>query len=444
MARGEGRVGPTLDVTVRAIAAGGAGVADLPDGRVVFVPRTAPGDRARIRIAKNHGRWAEGALVHLLLSAAERRPPLCALYDVCGGCQLQHLPYPRQLEWKARIVADALQRIGGLGAVAPPPVVASPLETGYRSRVAFTLRRLGGTRVVAGFYALGRPAHVLDVAGECVLPQAELLETWKRLRARWGPGARLLPRGGRLRLTLRSEGEGVSLLVEGGEEDWSAGALAEAVPGLLAIWHAPSGARPAAKVPRANEVPERAARARLVHGKVGRAPAPSFAQVNPGAAALLVQYVLELAGAADGARAVDAYCGAGDYGRGLAARGWRVTGIELDPAACAAARAGAPPGVAVREGRVEEHLPGELPADLLVVNPPRAGLGRDLVRAVVAAPPSRLVYVSCDPATLARDLRGLMAAYTLASTRCFDLFPQTAHVETVVALAARERSERSA
>lgn len=427
-----------VSVTVRGIAAGGAGVADLPDGRVVFVPRTAPGDRARIRIGKSRPRWAEGSLEELVEPAAERRPSLCALYDRCGGCQLQHLPYGRQLEWKGRVVADALQRIGRLHGIEPPEVVGSPRETGYRSRVTLTLRRLRGGRVVAGFHELERPARVLDVAGECVLPRPEIVEAWQALRAAWGEGAALLPAGGRLRLTLRAEADGIALVVEGGPHGWRAHPLAAAVPALERIWHRAE----------ATDAPVLAA------GAETDGLAPSFTQVNPEAAALLVEHVLALAGAARpggsdlesrGAaapHAVDAYCGDGVYARGLVGLGWRVTGIELDPVACAAARARAREerleGLDVLEGAVEDRLEAALPADLVVVNPPRAGLDAEVVRALVERRPARIVYVSCDAATLARDLAGLSAAYGLASVRCFDLFPQTAHVETVMALEARE------
>ena len=419
-----------VSVTVRGIAAGGAGVADLPDGRVVFVPRTAPGDRARIRIRKSRPRWAEGSLDELLEPASERRAPLCVLYDRCGGCQLQHLPYERQLAWKGQMVADALQRIGGLEGIEPPEVVGSPRETGYRSRVTFTLRRLRGGRVVAGFHALDRPAHVIDVVGECVLPRPELVEAWRALRGGWGEGAALLPSGGRLRLTLRAEREGVALLVEGGPRGWRAGELAAAAREVSAIWHLPDGA---------------AGPPELVAGAPSASGAPAFRQVNPEAATLLVAQVLALAAAAGptaaGARAVDAYCGDGPYARELAARGWHVTGIESDPAACSAARAQAREAgledLEVLEGAVEDRLEEALPADLLVLNPPRAGLAPGVVQTITEHRPPHVLYVSCDPATLARDLARLHAGYDVASIRCFDLFPQTAHVETVVALTRR-------
>jgi 23S rRNA (uracil1939-C5)-methyltransferase len=417
------RVSGEFDVTVRAIAAGGSGVADLPDGRVVFVPRTGPGDHVRVRIERSKPRWAIASLTKVLQPGNERRDALCTLYDTCGGCQLQHLPYERQLEWKSRIVRDALVRIGGLASADLPEVMPSPLETGYRNRITFTLRRLPGGRVVAGFHALHRPTHVVEVVGECILPHPALLDAWRALRSAWGAGAQLLPPGGRLRLTLRDDAGKVTLVVEGGGSGWSAAELASAVPTLASIWH------------RAGE---EEGEPTLLSGSA-ESGSTAFVQVNPEAAALLIAHVLKAAGGPAG-KVVDAYCGTGEYARSLAERGWDATGIEADPAACATARRGAPAGCVVLEGRVENLLESALPADLLIVNPPRAGLDPEVVRIVAAEPPRRLIYVSCDPATLARDVAGLGSAYAPASMRCFDLFPQTAHVETVLVFEAKERT----
>jgi 23S rRNA (uracil1939-C5)-methyltransferase len=418
-----------LEVTVRAVAAGGSGVADLPDGRVVFIPRTAPGDRVAIDIEKSKSRWAIGALRRVLVAGPERREAPCALYATCGGCQLQHLPYAVQLAWKGRFVADALARIGGLGEVEPPEVVPSPRAIGYRNRITYTLRRLRGGRVVAGFHALARPAMVLDVRDECLLPEPPLVEAWAELRAGWGTGARLLPSGGRLRLTLRTADGPVALVVEGGPAGWRASELGEAVPGLSAIYHRPGdgGGAP-----------------RLAHGDEGGLGG-AFVQANEGAAALLRAHVEAVAGRGEGGsdagggpmHAVDAYCGVADFGAALARNGWRVSGVELDRDAVARARA-RPEPLDIVEGRVEERLPSLLPADLLVLNPPRTGLAPDVPAAILTAPPERIVYVSCDPATLARDLGALSGAYVLDGLRAFDLFPQTAHVETVAHLTLAE------
>ena len=140
-------------------------------------------------------------------------------------------------------------------------------------------------------------------------------------------------------------------------------------------------------------------------------------------------------------RAIDAYCGTGAYGRALSEAGWSVVAVESDPAAVKAAAQCAPDGFEVILGRVEDRLAQLLPADVLVVNPPRAGLHSDVPAIVNAHPPARLIYVSCDPATLARDLHALADKYDLVGLRCFDLFPQTSHVETVAALSIREEAE---
>jgi 23S rRNA (uracil1939-C5)-methyltransferase len=169
-------------------------------------------------------------------------------------------------------------------------------------------------------------------------------------------------------------------------------------------------------------------------GEPVRPGARAFLQVNPAAAERLHAAVIEVAAAAPGTRVVDAYCGVGVYGRSLARAGARVIGIELDPEAAAAAREGAPEGFDVLEGSVEARLAEALPADLAIVNPPRTGLHERVPTLLAAQPPIRLLYVSCDPATLARDMARL-PGYRLEGLRSFDLFPQTAHVETLAVLA---------
>jgi 23S rRNA (uracil1939-C5)-methyltransferase len=132
---------------------------------------------------------------------------------------------------------------------------------------------------------------------------------------------------------------------------------------------------------------------------------------------------------------VDAYCGVGTYARELARRGAEVTGIEVDPAACAAAWNDAPDTLSIVQGRVEERLAAVLPTDLLILNPPRSGVHNSVPDVIRASAPGRVIYVSCDPATLARDVARLIDAYTLVEIQAFDFFPQTAHVETVAVLA---------
>ncbi len=199
-----------------------------------------------------------------------------------------------------------------------------------------------------------------------------------------------------------------------------------------------------------SSIPEKGKGAKLVSGAPSRGGGTAFAQVNPGAAELLRDHVLEAcqafgpnnAGGSAGSdpgrfTAIDAYCGIGKYGRLLAEHGWSVTGIEVDHAAAVDARVDAPQRFEVVESRVEEVLGAHLPVELLLVNPPRSGLHADVPSAVMGAPPRHIVYVSCDPGTLARDLRALSDAYELVGLKSFDLFPQTAHVETVAVLTMR-------
>jgi 23S rRNA (uracil1939-C5)-methyltransferase len=415
-------------VTIDGIAAGGAGVGRLPGGRAVFVHRTAPGDTVDVRVVQQRDRWARAELVSIDREGPGRRTAPCPHYERCGGCTLEHLEYAHQLAAKGALVQQALRRIGRLDAAAAPEVVASPREFRFRNRVSFSLRRTGG-RVVAGFHELGQPARILDITGACLQPEQPVAAAWDALRSAWGDGADRLPGGPTLRLTVRGTAAGaVTLLIEGGRGRGEPEELLARVPGLAAIWHRPKPHGQPRLLAGRDRVEETWAGVAIgVSGAL-------FLQVNRGAAALLEAHVAEIAGDVEGTRVVDAYCGVGLHGRRLARGGAHVTGIEADRHAIAEARRSAPGDATWIEGSVEEQLAGALPAALVIVNPPRAGLSAEVTAMLRATPPDRLIYVSCDPATLARDLARLGDAFTLRSVRCFDLFPQTAHVETVAEL----------
>ncbi|MGD2069787.1 MAG: hypothetical protein PVI57_14035, partial [Gemmatimonadota bacterium] len=298
----------------------------------------------------------------------------------------------------------------------------------------------------------GRPDRIVDVAADCLLPGEALSAVWGALRGAWGPGARHLPPGRGLRLTLRSVEDGALLLVEpdeaggnrrkgrsrageavhGPDRDGAA-RLVAAVEGLWAVWWRGEPAREPVLLAGTPETVE------IWRGRRLRLGPTAFLQVNEGAAELLHEAVLEELGAdrATGRRFVDGYCGVGAYGRALAGGGGRAVGIELDEGAARAAGRGAPDGFTVLPGRVEDRLEEALPADAAVLNPPRTGLD-DAVPAILRDHgPPRVVYVSCDPPTLARDVARLEGVYRLERLRAFDLFPQTAHVETVASLERR-------
>ncbi len=413
-------------VEIHSIGSGGVGVGTLGNGKTVFVPRAAPGDKLRVRLKREKDRWANGWIEEVVEAGTARRRAPCPLYERCGGCALQHLEYEDQLRWKGQIVADALSKIGGLEGEAPT-VQPSPEVHGYRNRVTFTLRRLDSDRVVAGFHDVEDPDRLVDVRGECLLPAPPLSATWQEVRRAWGPGASRLPRGDRIRLTLRTTGTDVDLVVRGGWDLGDPEAVLSAAPTLRSIW---KWTRRSGLTHLAGAIPESAG---SWEEEVEANPI-AFTQVNPEAAKRLVRQVIELAGDVDGGRVVDAYCGVGVYGRTLATQGAECVGIELDPEAVRVAGSDAPQGWSVAEGRVESSIGAHLPADLVLLNPPRKGLHEKTPRELRQAGVSRIIYVSCDPATLARDLKRLGEGYQMDHLEAFDLFPQTAHVECVAHL----------
>ncbi|TVR65148.1 MAG: class I SAM-dependent RNA methyltransferase [Gemmatimonadales bacterium] len=415
---------------IRALSSEGAGIGSLPDGRVVFVHRTAPGDRVEVEITQLRRRWGRGRLVRILTPGPHRRSAPCPHQARCGGCPLEHLEYPAQLDAKKERLEEALRRIGKLQDLPSVEVHPSPREFRYRNRVSFTLRRLAGARVVAGFHEVDRPDRIMDVDEGCLLPEEPVARAWGALRRSWGPGAGRLPPGGELRLTLRGTAEGhILLLVEGGHgEAGDAGALLGEVPGLVAVWHRAGPSDPPRLLAGEGEVEEQWL------GELHPVRPGAFLQVNRGAAELLHDLVLRELAPPRGRTLVDAYCGIGVYGRRAARHGGRAVGIELDPQAAEVARARAPAGFRLLEGAVEARLAEALPADLVVLNPPRSGVADGVMERLAATPPERMVYVSCDPATLARDLARLGSGFRIGRLQAVDLFPQTAHIETVVTL----------
>lgn len=407
--------GSATEVAIDSIAAGGDGVGRR-EGLVVFVPRTAPGDVARVRFAAR-GRFARGQLVDLARPSPDRVEPPCAHYvrDRCGGCQLQHIAYEAQLAAKAGIVHDSLTRIGRI-AVERPQVEASEREWRYRRKLTLAIRGRRDARV-AGLHPYDAPGRVFQLA-DCPITDERVVAVWRAIF----PHLRLLPDGPELRAAVRLVGDGASLVVEGGTRWPEARRFFEAVPAITALWWVPEGR-------------ER----RLLAERGGPAePGASFAQVNVAVADRLHAYVVERLLRSSPATVVDAYSGSGDTAVAMAERGVRVTAIELDADATAWCAARLPAGSRAVAARVEDALPDTLPSDAVLVNPPRAGL-HERVTAVLAAAVARpdrprvLVYVSCNPATLARDL-ARMPEWRVTRLRSFDMFPQTAHVETVCEL----------
>lgn len=404
------------ELTVESIAAGGDGVARA-DGLVVFLPRTAPGDRGRARV-ELRGRLARGEMAALLHASDRRVEPPCPHYtrDRCGGCQIQHLRYDAQLEAKRGIVADSLRRIARRE-VAVPAVVPSDRQWRYRRKLTLALRKRGG-RWIAGLHPYDAPGRVFELT-DCPITDERVVDAWRAIMSAsvWFPeGAH------ELRGAVRLLDDGVSFVLEGGRGWRRSSEFAAAAPQVVSLWWAREGGT----------------RRLLRQHSRAMGAAASFVQVNEGVATELWRHALARVVAHAPRTAVDAYAGAGDAAAALASQGVRVTAIESDreAAAVCAERLGAPgmsAGSRSIAGKVEDALPDALPADVAIVNPPRSGLHERACAHLEASATRAVVYVSCNPATLSRDLTRL-PSYRVAGVRAFDMFPQTAHVETVCEL----------
>jgi 23S rRNA (uracil1939-C5)-methyltransferase len=414
-----------LTVRIERLAAGGDGVGRLDDGRVVFVPRTAPGDLIEIGRQRDYRRHTRARVARLVEPGTGRVEPRCPHYvaDECGGCQFQHLDLPTQLSAKRSIVADALARLARIEAPVAA-VEAAPEPWQYRSRVTLAV---GPGRRFAGFHPLDQATRVFPLES-CAIAQVGLMRIWHALR----PHLQLVPRTART-LLLRLDRAGNHHLVvrDEGSQAWDKGpalarAMSEQVGDLSVWWQPPGGA------------------ARVTGGGTDPFPATVFEQVHPVMGDRIRTHALRALGELPGQHVWDLYAGIGETSEGLLARGATIESVELDRRAVELAerrsagnRAGAGAGIKRHVGRVEE-LAGRLrPADGVIANPPRSGLDLRAVEALVSRPARRLIYVSCDPATLARDLGRLSAAYRLLEVQPFDMFPQTAHVETIAVLEAR-------
>ncbi len=403
---------PPVSVTVESIAAGGDGVARA-EGFVVFVPRSAPGDVGVVDIAMR-GSFARAPFVRLEHPAPSRVEPPCPHYtmDRCGGCQLQHMEYTAQLEAKSGIIRDSITRIGKR-AVERPDVEPSAQQWRYRRKLTMAMQR-SGARWIAGLHPYDTPRKIFSLK-DCPITDERVVAVWGEIMA----AQSFFPIASQLRGAVRRDETGATFVLEGGDVWPEAPRFFEAVSSLSALWW----------------IPENKRRRLMQQRGDSNALGASFAQVNAPVAARMHDYVLARVLSHKPQTVVDGYSGAGELAMALASTGVRVSAIELDSDASSHAAVRLPAGSTSISAKVEEVLGSLLPADVVVLNPPRTGVdGRVTEQLEQCDPPPRaVIYVSCNPATLARDL-ARMPRYKIASLRAYDMFPQTAHVETVCEL----------
>jgi 23S rRNA (uracil1939-C5)-methyltransferase len=423
------RAGEELEVTVERILPGGVGLAHA-EGRTVLVALAAPGDRLRVRVDSVRGRTAFASIVEVLSPSLSRVEPPCPYFGRCGGCDFQQLDYRAQLDAKIEIIRDCLRRVARLEPPGEIHITPSPLEWRYRSRARW---QHDPVRNFLGYYERGSH-RVCDVV-ECPVAAPEVESRLERLRE--------LMRDGSL-------------------------------PSDAAEFEAVAGDEGVSLAPAVEPVDERE-QTRVIAGERYRFDAGCFFQINHALLEPLVREGLRdivketesesagdivegTAGSGEsetlngesetlnfvsGETALDLYAGVGLFTLPLARRFSRVIAVEGNAAATAYARRNLS-DAGLSNARVETGAVGAWlshnaerlgSADFILLDPPRAGAEPEAVRGIVALNPRHISYVSCDPATLARDLHALTTSgYSLASVRAFDMFPQTHHVETVVHL----------
>lgn len=397
------------------LAYGGEAIGRLEDGRAVFAPFLLPGESARVRLVEERRGFARAEVVERLDSAAERTAPRCLHYGECGGCHYQHLTYPGQLAAKRAILRDQLERIGGC--VDPPvaPTQASPAEFHYRNHVQFHLTPAGEP----GY--LRRRLEQVFAIRECRLPEPLIEEIRTKLEF---DAVDEIERVG-VRVGMEDE---IQLILESRSHEPPELTIEELPVSVVHL--SPAGELVLAGVRRLQLE---------VHGRVFSVSAGSFFQVNTAMAAAMVEHLLDqIPGRTtldSSDLLLDVYCGVGLFSAFFAGRVGEVIGIESSPSACGDFDVNLDEfdNVALYEAPAEAALTAiDKRPRVILVDPPRAGIAPAAMDEIIRLAPPLIAYVSCDPATLARDARRLQAGgYRLDLVTPFDLFPQTYHIESI-------------
>jgi 23S rRNA (uracil1939-C5)-methyltransferase len=430
-------------ITLDDLLENGQGVGRI-DGLVVFVTGGLPRETVRVAVDAVKRNYASAHVVSVEKPSPDRVASICAVFPTCGGCQVLHLAYAAQLAWKRRMVSDALTRLGGLAGVTVDDVIPTPAEvgTGYRNKVGL-VTRFHDSEMQLGFYA-ARTHRVVGIE-RCpvLLPRLDAAVQALVGLAKEAPQ----PFSAAKHIVARASATGSELVVSfnGDKPNKALGAIAEevrrripALTGLVSSWEPDSenaqfGKR-SATLWGAPALHETVAGAHLRFGIA------SFFQINAAILELIAQRLLaELGGAR---RVVDVYCGVGTFAVILGMHGVASTGVEwFKPAAdeCAAnAAANGVVNAAFEHASALEAVSGErgrtllTGADAVILDPPRKGCEPQVLAAIAQHRVGRVVYVSCNPATLARDAKALVeAGYRIDRVTPYDMFPQTGHVEIV-------------
>jgi len=406
------KVGDRVRTGIEDVAFGGDGVGRVSD-LVLFVPFTVDGDEAEVEITEVRRRYSRGRLVRIVAPSRRRIPPVCPYYTRCGGCRMQHIAYDHQLELKRRQVEEIFKRIAGVSHPPVAPPIPSPRPFGWRGKAEFHLAGDRGGPHRTGLMALA--SHELIEVERCGIIEESINEKYREFRKALCAGE------------IRDPGE------------------------RQVIWSDEPGEPPTEIFTGLGRPPDVM---RIVRGLRLTVPWRGFFQANVALVGELVEQVVGMCGLTGRETVIDAYGGAGLFSLFLGPRAGRLFGIEGDREAVRCA------GInLIREGLPQaEFLHGDVAdilrrefaarrrmADVIVLDPPRDGCGEGVLEGMAALHPERIVYISCNPATQARDVRLLAGrGYGLRLLRPLDMFPQTGHIEVVALLTKAPAGEAAA
>lgn len=401
----------TFTITMEKMVYGGDCLGRLPDGRAVFVPFVLPGEVVRIKITEDKKRYARALPLELIEGSPDRIAPRCLHFGACGGCQYQNLDYAKQLLLKKDILIDQFQRIAKIQDPPIQAVVPAPSPWYYRNFIQFHLSKSGELGYI---HADGE--HLLPIQ-ECHLPQDAINTLWQQLDLGAGSGIQ--------RLGIRQDSyESMMLIMEG--EDPQPPDFSVDIP-VSAVYTPPEA-----------DLTVLAGDDHLTFDILDRhfqVSARSFFQVNTPMAEKMVRFLLENLHFTGDSRAIELYAGVGLFSAFIAPQVEHLTAIESSGSACHdfITNLADFDNVVLYEAEAEAVMPTlNIQADILIADPPRAGLPPEVHDSLSAIQPRQITYISCDPATLARDTKKILQKeYRLLSVTPFDLFPQTAHIESI-------------
>jgi 23S rRNA (uracil1939-C5)-methyltransferase len=430
--------GHVITSSIDKLIDGGAGLARI-DGQVVFIPGVCPGEQVQARVTAVKAGYAEAELHQVMAPSADRIAPPCPVAGRCGGCQWQHLTYQAQLRAKIDILGEDLQRLGKLADPPLLPPIGSPHPDHYRTRIQLKLDCAGNEPVI-GFYAMQSRRIVPLPAEGCLVAAPPLNRAIDALRAILADPSIRVAALKEVHLHLaQGTGELQSRYVTEGAPKRRVEAFLtaaeKAVPGLVSqVYYDRSGHR---RVWGRDWITDR------INNRPFRISDRSFAQVNWEQDAALIDTVTAFASLTGRESVLELYCGIGNFGLFLASAAKSLQGYDESKTAIADARDNASTqGIANSrftarpvEEAVEALAKGSERWNLIVADPPRNGMGRRVIDALLTLKPSRMIYISCVPATLAHDLKQLTAGgYRVNRIQPVDLFPQTPYLETVTEL----------